>query len=220
MENLPHAAPKSMLSSPSRSQEIKVPFGERDGRLYPPGHVERGLGCRCTCPECGADLVAKRSSRGLAFFAHHDRTECIGGYETALHRMAKQIIDDAKAVSLPEYSVRVQVTSPEGITLAGSAYFQPHYTAIHDVRQESRIERWVPDITARLKTRATIFIEIYVSHAVDGDKPEKLDNLFEIDLSTLTEDTVSDLEKLKEAVLPESVMPASTLSLSPSASIF
>lgn len=203
MENLPRAAREPLPSIPNRSQEIKVPFGERDGRLYPPGNVERGLACRCICPdpECGADLVAKRSSRGLPFFAHHNRSECKWGYETALHRMAKQIIDDAKAVTLPEHSVRVQATSPEGITLTGSADFPKRHVELRDIMLERRVERWVPDLSAKLKNKANIFIEIYVSHAVDGEKPEKLDNLFEINLSKLPEEVVSDLEKLKEAVL-------------------
>ncbi|MDR5893143.1 hypothetical protein QC820_09970 [Halomonas mongoliensis] len=203
MENIPHAAREPLPSIPNRSQEIKVPFGERDGRLYPPGNVERGLACRCICPdpECGADLVAKRSSRGLPFFAHHNRSECKRGYETALHRMAKQIIDDAKAVTLPEHSVRVQATSPEGITLTGSADFPKRHVELRDIMLERRVERWVPDLSAKLKNKANIFIEIYVSHAVDGEKPEKLDNLFEINLSKLSEEVVSDLEKLKEAVL-------------------
>lgn len=201
MENHPQAAREPLPPLPSRSQEIKVPFGERDGRLYPPGNVERGLRCRCVCPECGADLVAKRSPRGLPFFAHHNRSECRRGYETALHRMAKQIIADAKAVTLPEHSVRVQATSPEGITLTGSADFPKRHVELRDIKLEHRIERWVPDLSARLKNEAIIFIEIYVSHAVDGEKPEKLDNLFEINLSKLSEEVVSDLEKLKEEVL-------------------
>ena len=34
---------------------LRVPFGLRQGRLYPPQGTERGLACECVCPGCGGD---------------------------------------------------------------------------------------------------------------------------------------------------------------------
>lgn len=196
-----HEVERTPLAPLGQRQDIKVPFGEREGRLFPPSHVVRGLGCRCTCPKCGTQLIAKHSSRGLPFFSHHNTKDCPGGYETALHRMAKQIIQDAQAVTLAQRRVRVEITSSEGIKLTDTAEFLPHHSRLYNIRLETRMERWVPDITASLKNDSTIFIEIHVTHAVEGEKPEKLDNLLEIDLSRLSEDTVADMKLLEDAVL-------------------
>ena len=55
-----------------------VPFGLKDGRLYEPLQVERGLACSCTCPGCGARLVAKHAPSGKVrpHFAHDKESDC------------------------------------------------------------------------------------------------------------------------------------------------
>lgn len=64
---------------------LQVPFGLRDGRLYEPLQVESGLKCACSCPGCGAPLVARHSPSGkvVSHFAHQPGADCATGFETA-----------------------------------------------------------------------------------------------------------------------------------------
>jgi hypothetical protein len=84
---------------------------------------------------------------------------------------------------------------------SGGEFHTQRRRALFNIKLETRAERWVPDITASLQNGATVFIEIYVTHQVDGEKSEKLDNLLEIDLSSLTETTVTNMTLLKDEVL-------------------
>lgn len=43
-----------------RTEDVQTPFGLHDGRLVSPVQVVRGLACECTCPGCGAVLVARK----------------------------------------------------------------------------------------------------------------------------------------------------------------
>lgn len=190
------------LSGPSASKpsSLRVPFGERDGRLYAPAQVESGLKCGCFCPHCSSTLLKKTSQRNRSFFAHFNADECVGGYETALHKMAKQIIADERKVTLP--SRRVEVTAElNGSKLSEPVNFPPRIVELFDATQEQAVERWRPDVTAMLRNGDPIFIEVRVTHAVSDDKAGTLKNVLEIDLSKLPSETVDDEKALRQEVL-------------------
>src|SRR5215207_4267607 len=80
-----------------------LPFGEApDGRLLRASAVPAGLACGCSCPGCGAPLVARRGGRRAAHFAHATGRACAAAHETVLHRLAKQLIADGAPLALPE----------------------------------------------------------------------------------------------------------------------
>lgn len=74
------------------------------GRMVSIDSVEKGLSCNCRCPKCNADLIAKHGS-GVRHphFAHKNDSDCQGANESALHRLAKQIIEEEKSVMVPKY---------------------------------------------------------------------------------------------------------------------
>jgi hypothetical protein len=76
-------------------------FGlDRTGRMRGIVEVEQGLACNCECPECGSPLVARKGAVRVHHFAHRGAS-CTTGGETALHRMAKQIVADQRRLVLP-----------------------------------------------------------------------------------------------------------------------
>lgn len=188
---------------PHNVNGLRVPFGLKEGRLFSPNQVENGLSCGCQCPGCDAQLVANHPKSGTkrSYFSHYRASPCPGGYETAIHWMAKQIIEEAESVTLPAKSVPVRVEIPSDAPIHGEVPFPPHEATLIEVAQERTAERWRPDLTATLKNGATLYIEIRVTHAVEEPKTEGLDNLMEIDLSDLSPDEAIDPEALRKAVL-------------------
>nr|WP_299379562.1 hypothetical protein [uncultured Halomonas sp.] len=193
-----------MESTRSRDVEgLRVPFGLKDGRLYPPNQVENGLSCGCQCPGCDSQLIANHPKSGTkrSYFSHYRASPCPGGYETAVHWMAKQIIEEAGLMTLPAKTVHVSVEIPSGAPIQGEVPFPPHEATLTEIVQEQAAERWRPDLTATLKNGAMLYIEVRVTHAVEEPKAKSLDNLMEIDLSDLSPEEAINPEALKKAVL-------------------
>ena len=76
-------------------------FGlDHAGRMRGIDEVEQGLARHCVCPGCGRPLVAKKGPVRVHHFAHQGES-CTTGAETALHRMAKQIVADKRRLVEP-----------------------------------------------------------------------------------------------------------------------
>jgi len=147
-------------------------------------------------------LVAKCSVAGRFYFAHHRGAECPGGYETALHKMAKQILLDAGRVWIPVRDVLLSFPLVFGETLSKTLHFETREVHFVSAVSEKRLENGLtPDVTALLKNDTALHIEILVTHAVEEDKSQVLDNVMEIDLSWLSEETVLDPVALEAEVL-------------------
>ena len=58
--------------------------------------VENGMACGCVCPCCKERLMAKNGgTKRMHHFAHASGVDCEGAYETMLHLLAKERIQDA-----------------------------------------------------------------------------------------------------------------------------
>ena len=156
------------------------------GKMVYIGSVERGLSCNCRCPKCNEPLVAKLGHEGgrQAHFAHRKSSDCHGSYMTALHKMAEQIIEEEKAVMVPEC---------KGIPRQRLSFTQ--------VETEQRVERkdLQPDIVGFTEDGLRWIIEIRNTHEVDEAKKAKIieSNItcLEIDVREQT------LENLKSFIL-------------------
>ena len=87
--------------------DLKLVYGIRDGRLRYIDDVERGLKCGCVCPSCEHPLVARRGPVKVPHFAHYQGGDCRKGIETALHLMAKEMLEDRKEIVLPGAAVLI-----------------------------------------------------------------------------------------------------------------
>ena len=156
--------------------------------------VERGLKCRCTCPMCRSDLVAKQGKVQEHHFAHAKGAECAHAVETALHLAAKAILAKRREIVLP--SVEIEFPhSPRRTVIAPEQRY-----AIESVEVEQRLGSIIPDVIARIKGRE-LLVEITVTHGVDDDKLKKIKELglscLEINLSDVQRDLSREiLEKV------------------------
>lgn len=143
-------------------------FGlDRNGRMRGINEVEQGLACNCECPECGSPLVARKGAVRVHHFAHRGAT-CTTGAETALHRMAKQIVADERRLVQPGEdtpTVFRDAALPDEMCWAGRR----------------------PDVVLWSESM-TVHVEVTVTHRCG---PEKLDEIvrkgiptIELDLST------------------------------------
>lgn len=174
--------------------ELKLTYGKAsNGRLVHVDEVQRGLACKCICPECGAKLVARKGEKKQHHFAHASGADCGGARMTALHMLAQKIIQEEKKIRTPYYDEYIKNKSK--IIEFISVELEPHYS-IQGINRR-------PDCVGKVQKDDKIiglWIEIRVTHKVDDEKQndiKKLDvNCMEIDLSELlhtdyTKETIS-----------------------------
>lgn len=194
---------------------LRVPFGFRDGRMWPVSKVQEGIACGCYCPACNHPLVAKAKNSRVrrAHFAHYRLADCKGGFESAIHKMAKQLIFEQLRVALPAWDGDLDMPNPpslndiEGNRLTGRRVeFPARNASLKSVQLEEHRADYVPDISAQDEF-GPLFIEIRFTHAVDADKRLRIQSegirLVEIDLSSLSHEDAADLEVFAHAVLDE-----------------
>jgi hypothetical protein len=204
----------NLLSSLQSKLTIQLEYGIRDGNVLSISEIkieEKGLKCNCTCPGCGAPLVARLGKKKQRHFAHKgEACDVVAAQQTALHMLAKEIIENSKRLLFPGIEIkrdnyidgvddyRVQARIPQSIE-----YRKASIISCDSVSLERKISNIVPDIIVTVKGRSCL-IEIAVTHFVDEEKEYKLKEvglpLFEIDLSDLYNSEFSRAE-LTEAVL-------------------
>lgn len=150
--------------------------------------VATGRKCNCTCPECGEQLEAKNKGKTenailernqkQAHFAHVSGKVCQYAAESALHKMAKEILSEHKTIMLPEVYHYNERVSDEILIV------------FEVVELEKRVEHEgiviIPDAILT-KGKRKLFVEFYKSHLVDESKKSKIAQVgistIEIDLN-------------------------------------
>ena len=92
---------------------MKIPFALRihDQRMVDPTEVTKGQSCGCICPDddCKGELIAKQGKKNEWHFAHKAGADCSSGIESALHRMAKQMVLERSQIWVHEHSIHRQI---------------------------------------------------------------------------------------------------------------
>ncbi len=146
--------------------------------------VDRGLACNCKCPYCSGDLVAYQGQKIKHHFKHRSGADCKGAFESQLHLLSKEIIEENKVLMLPEYQGRYFVVYP------------PYKQTFTEVVKECPQDDLQPDCLCKYQdeqgNEQTLWVEIYYSHAVDEVKAQKIRerklSCVEIDVSRLFKD--------------------------------
>jgi hypothetical protein len=194
------------MNSGKSASNLKVTFGLKGGRLYRPDDVLKGLPCECVCPACEVRLVANHGRVKRSYFSHHRSESCPGGYETAVHLMAKQVIADEMKIYIPATTVKLQSGPvPDIGMLECSVNYPERHVELVSVVPEKKEGRWKPDLTATLKNGVLLYIEIQVTHAVHPEKALSLDNLMEIDLSKIDREMVYDAKDFTSYVITRAI---------------
>jgi hypothetical protein len=170
-----------------------------------PEDVERGRACNCTCAECGGELIAAQGDKNIWHFRHDKGAVCEHGYETAIHKMAKQLLLEEQRIALP----KLEVKESRSVKLFVGAHDEEHtiqdsetlvvggIVQLIDVRLEDGllIQGLRPDAVGTWNGR-TLLIEIRVHHKVGKVKRERLLegdwHAIEIDLSKLPHDVTKE----------------------------
>ncbi len=176
----------------------------------------KGLLCDCVCAHCGKDLQACSLEGKVSRYFRHDNgskkdighdwiSNCnpITANETALHKMAKQIIAEEKRVLIPHKDISMSEAGiddlPEEISRRIPRFeFQKAMTLYAEtVELEKRLETFSPDILLKTK-KGELLVEIFVSHQVDNDKKIKAREygsaMLEIDLREFAQTPISSNE--------------------------
>ena len=89
---------------------LLIPFGLVNGVMKFVDDVPNGKESGAICAACNNPLIARNGgSRRAHHFAHAHQTACENGVETAIHKMAKQVLLDYKEIQLPESRKSVQL---------------------------------------------------------------------------------------------------------------
>ena len=77
----------------------------KEGDLVHIDSVPNGNECECFCPHCMSELCAKNGGTGekkVHHFAHQSGADCVGAIESALHKMAKDVMKETLFIQLPD----------------------------------------------------------------------------------------------------------------------
>ena len=141
--------------------------------------VPNGNNCECHCTFCKEPLNARNGgSINIHHFAHLSGTDCKNAFERTVHLLAKQII--AEEQRIPLFDNNDQPIKIENIEIEKD---------LGDIR---------PDLLVTFEGHP-IAIEIYVTHAIDDTKYNKIANhkltTIEINLSSLMKTSKEDIKK-------------------------
>lgn len=170
------ANPKGSCSTP-RYGELQVPFGLKGERLYEPLQVALGGKCGCVCPGCEDELIAVHAPSGdvTPHFRHKSGSACATGYETALHKAAKQLIADQERLWFPV--VLAEHFEQDALGIPHKLHDELLPAGI-DKLAAVRTEQWMaglrPDILATGALQGEVLVEIAVTHKVDLEKRAKV----------------------------------------------
>lgn len=174
-------------------------YALKDGVLTHISNVESGLKCGCICPGCGEELIAKKGNKMTHHFAHKANSECLSGYQTSLHLLAKDILLEEKRILLPKVKIRF---SDHGGSYKEVLISNETFIEIDNVVLEKKQGEIIPDVIAYCGDKK-LYIEIYVTHKIDDNKKIKIAeedvSTIEIDLSEI--DRYISKEMLKDILL-------------------
>lgn len=186
-------------------------YGLKNGELIHINDVTQGLECGCICPNCEANLIAKKGNVNEHHFAHESKECDISiAQETVLHIMAKEILSEAKTIKLPK------VILEDGFAFLGKDRYKNIKNIADDIYLQKKIEKYKdsvkiidnvvlekyidnikPDVILDIEGKQLI-IEIAVTHFIDNKKKDKIIKLgiptIEVDLS-LYKDKINTLTK-------------------------
>lgn len=172
--------------------------GIKDGIRHKIDNVLPGNKCGCSCPECGAPLIAKNKSKpGPHSKAHHFAHA--KGYEvrrecrmTALHLRAQELLQRERKVMLPDYKTEY---------VAHKAELKEFDEVVLEQvwKDESSTRR--PDCTCyRNESGTPLWVEIYCRHKVDSVREDDIKRkgvyCIEIDFNDLLESAYTEEDVL------------------------
>lgn len=165
-------------------ESIKLAKYVPDGNIIHILEAKNGLSCDCICIECGGKLVAVQGQVREKHFRHYDETNCLGGQETALHKLAKRIIVESSEIHIPEQG---KINYSEAV-------------------EEQQLGAFRPDVTA-ITNGEPIYFEVVVTHRIDESKwafyAQGQHKSLEIDIEHLLFEGIPSLEEIRQIIIED-----------------
>ncbi len=164
-----------------------------DGDLVHIDTVPNGDACGCFCTKCKEPLIARNGgTKKQHHFAHKPNSNCQGSYETTLHMLAKEIINEEKMMMVPKYYKKREFykeddkdsffdyyfgTMTINLPYISMEQYQVCFNAI-EIEKRNDASYIQPDCVGIIcKSNKRLAIEINVTHPVDDAKKEKIKKL-------------------------------------------
>ncbi len=106
-----------------------------------------GLKCNVKCAECEQDFIAAKGEVNEWHYRHSVESDCKGGQESVLHKLAKEIVCRNSQIIVPKHG-KIQYSNP-----------------VAEINQDE----FRPDITAQYGEEK-LYIEVVVTNPVSGKK--------------------------------------------------
>ena len=213
-ESETHNIVRKYLNEQISVMNVKLHYGIRNNKVVSIDEItenEKGLKCNCTCPGCGMVLQARIGNGKRQRHFSHNNSSCntVSAQQTALHMLAKELIETEKKIMLPPLVVSKEEVFKDNYD-DGYYWDLPKYLIYKKSRQiicdsvvlEKRVSSIIPDIIVNVGGKECL-IEIAVTHFVDEDKAKKIQEvglpLIEINLSDLRGD-ILNREKIKTII--------------------
>lgn len=137
---------------------------DKRGKLVYIDDVTNGLKCGCYCPnpECNAPLNARNGGEiRVHHFAHANEYECKGAFESQLHLLAKEILQETGQIMLPDSD---NENYPSGLVKIHSV----------EVEKYDKHYNFKPDVEGIMENGERLLIEFLVSHSVRDEKRQTI----------------------------------------------
>lgn len=192
--------------------ELKNPFAkDKNGNIVYINNLSKEIKYKDEefyCAECNQKMILKMGTKNRWHFAHKIASNCQGGFESALHQYAKEIIKNNSNITLPTLTI-LECREMHSNELIFKNDFEKYLNNDNGntrylnklvlnsnsykyiwIQNERRINDYIPDCLVKIYQKE-LAIEILVTHCVDKNKTEKVEksgiDMIEIDLSDVRE---------------------------------
>lgn len=156
--------------------DLLLPFAKRvsNGELVSPDEVERGRACKCICPGCNSEVLAKQGTEREWHFAHAKSKKCADGYAVSIHELAKQLLRQRKELLLPSLEAAVSARDTFGFLLeVREPVLQSRMVKLDDCK--AGMNRGGVNVDAiGMRDEREILVEVTVFHRLMPDKRDRL----------------------------------------------
>lgn len=151
----------------------------RDGKTVCVSDVLKGKDCGCFCPYCNAELIAKKGKVRIHHFAHTKGMECQHGYESSVHLLAKEVLQQTKRLCLPQFALCYKISrGAEKIIIHNSRKENKTACEIHDDELTELMREYgqgeSPYYVDKKQRPPTVFDEVLIEQFRGDVKPDAI----------------------------------------------
>jgi hypothetical protein len=190
----------------NHNKTLDFTYALKDGVLVHIDDVPNGLNCNCYCPSCNLPLIAYNNPKNKKahHFQHSSLKECNFYYETMIHYLSKEIINELGELTVPKHTFLLchyarSYTNHEWNKNNPEKKIIPYKIKFDKIEIEKYSNNIKPDLLCFVNGKE-IHIEIAVTHFIDEKKERKIreNNITSLEINLSNFDRSIQKEKLRE----------------------